>query len=59
MSALVYLLRQPVSSLSSALFTSGEGEWTVVPIEETVSGRAPNYRDLLNVIINARKVIIL
>ena len=78
MSVCVYLLRQPVSTLSSALLTSGEHEFTVVPVEETVSDLAPltigqsqdpsvkqrksgplNYRDLLNVIINARKVIIL
>jgi len=78
MSAFVYLLRQPVSTLSSALFTSGEREWTVVPLEDAVTGPAPlaarhshepgvpqednglkNYHDLLNVIMNARKVIIL
>ena len=70
MSAFVYLLRQPVSTLSSALLTSGERDWTVVPIEQaTGQSQEPganqqesgllNYRDLLNLIINARKVIIL
>ena len=80
MSSLVYLLREPVSTLSPALYAPVDQEWKAVVIEDSdpplskSSGKdeAPhntemnrsantvhNYKDLLNLILKARKVITL
>ena len=80
MSSLVYLLREPVSMLSPALYTAVDQEWTTVSIEDEglrpseSSGKdgaphktemnksvnaAHDYKDLLNLILKARKVITL
>ena len=80
MSSLLYLLREPVSTLSPALYTAVDQEWTAVLIEDgslhlsesSVKDRAPdktgmnqsanamkNYKDLLNLVLQARKVITL
>jgi hypothetical protein len=56
-SSSVYLIRKSAAALSPMLYVSGDSDWVVVEIGE--DKRSSDYRELLELVLHAEKVITL